>query len=165
MAKVGNTLTASAKRSKREKPETKFQKLEVAMVFERYPESVRKQLLRVRELIFDVAASTMGVGPLEEVLRWGEPSYLTTESGVGSIVRINKLPKRDDALAVYFHCQTNLIATFRSLYSRKLKFEGNRAIVFDASDELPVQELRSCIAMALTYFQGRRPVKTAGTGQ
>jgi hypothetical protein len=137
----------------------KFQKAEVARVFERYPAPVRKHLLRVRELIFEVAAATAGVGPLEEALRWGEPSYLTTQSGSGTMVRIHQLRGRDDALGIYVHCQTRLIATFRSRYPRKLKFEGNRAIVLDVADELPLAELRRCIALALTYFQ--KPARRA----
>ena len=130
-----------------------FQTSRVAAVFERYSPAVRKSLLRVRKLIFDTAAGLEGVGPLEEALRWGEPSYLTTQSGSGSMVRINQLPRQERACAVYFHCQTNLVETFRTLYSGKLKFEGNRAIVFAIDEPLPVAELRHCIALALTYFQ------------
>ena len=132
-----------------------FQNSRVAAVFERYPAAVRKQLLRVRELIFDTAASLEGVGPLEETLRWGEPSYLTTQSGTGTMVRINQRPRDDRAFAIYFHCQTNLVATFRARYARHFEFEGNRALVFDVDDELPEAELKECVAMALTYFRKR----------
>lgn len=125
-------------------------------MFDRCPAEVRERLLRIRKLIFDTAASLEGVGPLEETLRWGEPSYLTTQSGTGSMVRINQLPRHERAFAVHFHCQTNLVETFRTLYGRRLKFEGNRAIVFDVDDELPINELRNCIKMALTHFQDRR---------
>ena len=33
--------------------------------------------------------------------------------------------------AVYFHCQTDLVETFRELYP-ELSFSGNRAILLDA---------------------------------
>lgn len=48
----------------------------VAAVFEAYPVRLRERLMTVRELIFDVAARTGGVGPLTETLKWGQPSYL-----------------------------------------------------------------------------------------
>jgi hypothetical protein len=54
---------------------------------------------------------------------------------------------------MYFHCGTNLVDTFRSLFATELKFEGNRAIVFDASDALPTDSLAFCIAAALTYHR------------
>jgi hypothetical protein len=148
------------KKSARAGSKSVFQNSRVAAVFERYPVEVRKQLLRVRKLIFDTAASLEGVGPIEETLRWGEPSYLTTQSGTGTMVRINQLPRNERAFGIYFHCQTNLVETFRARYARLFEFEGNRALVFDVEDELPEAELKDCIAMALTYFWKRR--STAG---
>ena len=133
-----------------------FQSGRVAAIFESYPVAVRKPLLRVRKLIFDTAAALEGVGPIEETLRWGDPTYLTTQSGSGSMVRINRVSRQERAFAVYFHCQTNLVATFRARYARRLKFDGNRALLFDVADELPVAELKDCFTMALTYFQARR---------
>jgi hypothetical protein len=101
---------------------TEFQTSRVAAVFGRYPAEIRERLLQFRKLIFDAASSLEGVGPIEETLRWGEPSYLTTQSGSGSMVRINQLPREARAFAVYFHCQTNLVETFRRLYGRRLSY-------------------------------------------
>lgn len=159
MAERKQEPAGSAARPRRRKARVAFQTPEVAGVFERQPAAVQSQLLRIRDLIFETAAKTPGVGQLEETLRWGDPSYLTTESGSGSMVRINKLPRRDDAYAVYFHCQTDLVERFRELYADHFEFQGNRAIVFEAGDAIPVHELQSCIGMALTYFQNRKQVK------
>jgi hypothetical protein len=41
----------------------------VAAVFETYPAAMRARLLRLRELIIETAAATMGVGALEETLK------------------------------------------------------------------------------------------------
>jgi hypothetical protein len=131
----------------------RFDDPRVAALFDSYPEPVRSKLLALRELIFDTASEIEDVGKLEETLRWGEPSYLTTESGSGSMVRINA--KGSDQYAMYFHCQTNLVETFRQIYADRLKFEKNRAIVFDGSDKIPMKELRHCISMALTYHRDR----------
>lgn len=59
----------------------------VASVFRSYPAALRPMLLALRELILDVAARTDGVGPLTETLKWGQPSYLTAETGSGTTVR------------------------------------------------------------------------------
>ncbi len=127
----------------------------VDKVFEAYPKPVRAKLLALRRLIFDTAKATQGVGALEEALKWGQPSYLTTESKSGSTVRIDQVKSEAGQVAVYFHCQTNLVETFRGLYP-ELRYSGNRAILLDAGDRLPEAELRHCVALALTYHLGKR---------
>jgi Domain of unknown function (DU1801) len=116
--------------------------------------------MALRELMFDTAAATAGVGRLTETLKWGQPSYLTEETGSGTTVRIDRL-KSGDGYAVYFHCQSGLIDQFRELYPDTFKYEGNRAILFDAKDRLPVRELRHCIALALTHHL-RKKAKRGG---
>lgn len=127
----------------------------VAEAFDAFPEGVRGQLLRLRQLVFETAATTDGVGPLSETLRWGEPSYLTEASRSGSIVRLG-LHKPSGAGAVLFHCQTQLVADFRLQFPERLRFEGNRAIVLEPEAELPEAELAACLAQALTYHARRR---------
>ena len=58
---------------------------------------------------------TAGVGKLTETLKWGQPSYLTEETGSGTTVRIDRL-KAGDGYAIYFHCQSGLVGQFRELY-------------------------------------------------
>ncbi len=127
----------------------------VEAAFAGYPAPVRKRLLALRRLIFDAARSTDGVGTLEETLKWGQPSYLTTESRSGSTIRIDRIKSTADQYAVYFHCQTNLVATFREFYP-DLNYGGNRSILLDAAEELPEAALRHCVALALTYHRNRR---------
>ena len=38
----------------------------------------------------------------------------------------------------------------------EMSFDGNRAIVLDASAPLPAAPLRHCIALALTYHRDKR---------
>ena len=127
----------------------------VAKVFATYPPKLRKQLLAVRRMIFEVAKQTEGVGKLQETLKWGEPAYVTAETGSGSTIRINRHKKQDQQYAVYFHCQTTLVDSFRGLFPKVFKFEGNRCIVFDAGVRVPAAELKICIGMALTYHRQR----------
>ena len=115
-----------------------------------YPASVRQHMLRLRELVFATGAETEGAGTVSEALRWGEPSYSTE---VGSPVRMDWKSKTAQQYALYFHCQTRLVDTFRELYPAQLRFEGNRAIVFGVGDLIPTAEVRHCLALALTYHR------------
>jgi len=120
---------------------------EVSARYAAYPEPVRRQLADLRSLVLDTAACTAGVGPLQEALKWGQPSFLTEVSGSGTTVRIDA--HRSGGVALYVNCQTNLVDTFRSHYP-ELSYEGDRAIVL-APEVLPTAALRHCIALALTY--------------
>ena len=127
----------------------------VDAVFSAYPRPIQAKLLALRRLIFDTADTTEGVGALEETLKWGQPSYLTAESKSGSTVRIDQVKAEAGRYAVYFHCQTNLVETFRELYP-DLRYGGNRSILLDAGEKLPEKALRHCIALALTYHARKR---------
>lgn len=122
----------------------------IASLFKTYPPGLRQRLTALRELVFDTAARTSGVGRLTETLKWGQPSYLTEETGSGTTVRIDRL-KSGDGYAVYFHCQSGLVGQFRELYPDTFRYERKRAIVFGRGDRVPAKELRHCLALALTH--------------
>ncbi|MGY3440909.1 MULTISPECIES: DUF1801 domain-containing protein [unclassified Bradyrhizobium] len=124
-------------------------------LFDAYPAPVKTRLLALRRLIFETAKATKGVGALQETLKWGQPSYLTPETGSGSTIRIDQVKPATDQVAVYFHCQTNLVETFRELYP-ELSYSGNRAILLDVAGKLPEAELRHCVGLALTYHLRRK---------
>lgn len=128
----------------------------VEAVFRACPPTLEKRLLALRAMVFEVAASTPGVGELQETLKWKEPAYLTAQSGSGSTIRI--APKKSGATqyAMYFNCQTRLVDTFRTLFPVEFSYEGNRAIVLDTDQAVPEDALRFCIAMALTWHR-RKP--------
>jgi len=135
---------------------TPFGSLAVKLAFDGLPPPLRERLLELRQLIFDTAASTPGVGELEETLKWGEPAYLTSKSKSGSTVRINWKKSRPSQYAMLFNCHTTLIETFRTLFPDDFSFEGNRAILFDKAGTVPIDALSFCIAAALTYHLPRR---------
>jgi hypothetical protein len=122
----------------------------VDAVFAAYPKHLRTKLRALRRLIFDTAHDTDGVGALTETLKWGQPSYLTTATRSGSTIRIDRVKSAPDRYAIYFHCQTDLVSTFRELYP-DLTYGGNRSILLDAAENLPEAALRHCVALALTY--------------
>jgi Domain of unknown function (DU1801) len=127
----------------------------VAEVFRSYPPEIRRKVLALRKIIFEVANNTPGVGELEETLKWGEPAYMTAKSKSGSTIRLGWKKSDPAQYAIYFNCQTNLVESFRALFRSEFSFAGNRAIVFDVGDLIPKDALCVCIAAALTYHRDR----------
>jgi hypothetical protein len=127
----------------------------VAEVFRSYPTEIRRKLLALRKIIFEVAKKTSGVGELEETLKWGEPAYMTAKSKSGSTIRLGWKKSNPAQYAIYFNCQTNLVESFRALFRSEFSFVGNRAIVFDVGDPIPKNAVYVCIAAALTYHRDR----------
>jgi hypothetical protein len=130
---------------------TKLTNPSVKAVYESYPPAVRKQLLKLRELIFEVANASALIGPIEESLKWGEPAYATSVTKSGSPIRLAWKAKTPNQFAIYFICTTNLVQTFRTIFPNDFVFEKNRAIVFQLGQSLPMDELALCFESALTY--------------
>ena len=142
---------------------TESSKVEMPDVFAAYPPRQRKMLLAVRHLILQVAAKMPEVGEIEETLRWQQPSFLTSHSGSGSTIRIDAVRGSNESYAIYFNCNTTLVDDFKQLYPKHFKFEGNRALIFNVADKLPMNELRHCISLALTYHlrkESKMPKRT-----
>ncbi len=125
----------------------------VAKAFAAYPPKIRRKLMALRRLIFETAAEIRGVGEIDETLKWGEPAYVTAQSKTGSTIRIGWKKSKPAQYAMYFHCQTSLVDTFRALFPNDFKYQGNRAIVFHEDDVVPVEALSLCIEAALTYHR------------
>ena len=119
-------------------------------VFKNYPKAVKSKMLHLRDLVLSTASETDGVEKLEETLKWGEPSYVTKS---GSTLRMDWKEKNPEQYAVYFKCTSKLVPTFKTVYKDKFKFVKNRAIVFNLNEMIPEDELKQCIAMALTYHK------------
>lgn len=132
-----------------------FASAAVAARFDAYPPRVRRKLLALRELVFRTAANTAGAGELEESLKWGEPAY-STRNNSGSTVRIDWKKKDPLHCAMYFHCRTNLVQSFRTMFGDEFRFEGNRALLLPMDDVVPQDSLAVCIAAALTYHLKKR---------
>ena len=118
--------------------------------FSQYPPSVRPQMLRLRELILEVANDLEEVSSLEETLKWGEPAYLTKH---GSTIRIDWKEKTPDQYAMYFKCTSKLVPSFREVFGDLFTFEDNRAIVFKLNEPIPEPALKQCIAAGLRYHK------------
>lgn len=126
---------------------TPFEEAAVADKFGSYPVNVRNRLLELRQLIFETALEN-DIQNLEETLKWGEPSYLTKK---GSTLRINNRKTNPNEYAIFFHCKTKLVDTFKEIYPTEFKYEGNRAIIFNVDESLDVIPLKHCIELSLSY--------------
>lgn len=128
---------------------------EISRAFGALPAPIAKRLLQVRELIFATAAEHEDVGPLTETLKWGEPAYLTDESGSGSTIRLGRL-KHSEHAAILFNCKTTLVDTFRERFPDQFEYRQTRALLLPVAGKLPKQELSVCLSLALTYHLDRR---------
>lgn len=123
---------------------------EVKLIFANYPDGVRDKMLALRELVFETAKEVDEITKLEETLRWGEPSYLTTN---GSTLRMDWKPKMPNQYALYFKCTSRLVETFKMIFKNDFVFDGKRAIVFQLEDDISKNELKKCIKAALVYHK------------
>ena len=114
-----------------------------------YPDSVRDKMQFLKELVINTAEEA-GIEQMELTLKWGEPSFVTKN---GSTLRIDWKEKTPEQYAMYFQCTTRLVNTFRIVFEQKFQVEGNRAIVFQLNQKIPVLELKECIKASLTYHK------------
>ncbi len=124
---------------------------EVQFKFDTYPEPIRQKLMDLRQLIFDVAAETRGVGEIEETLKWGQISYLTHRPKSGTTIRIDQYRPETEQVAFFVHCQTSLVDTYRQMVPDGFDYEGTRAVIWNELDAKQVCILKDFIELALTY--------------
>ncbi len=122
----------------------------VGEVFGNYPKHVQPKMQYLRKLVLETAEEIDEVDTLEETLKWGEPSYLTKH---GSTLRMDWKEKKPDQYALYFKCTSKLVPTFQLVFGDTFNYETTRAIAFGLDDEIPVVELKKCIAMTLRYHK------------
>jgi len=122
----------------------------VDKVFENYPENIRHKMQKLRELVIETAEEIPSISSLEETLKWGEPSFVTKN---GSTLRMDWKAKAPNHYAIYFQCSSRLVETFRLVFEDKFAYEGNRAIVFQIEQKIPILELKECITATLNYHK------------
>ena len=104
-------------------------------------------------IIRRVAATLPEIGELVETEKWGQQAFHPSRPRIGTTIRIDKVNERE--VAMYVHCQTTLVDTFRS-YFPDLTFQGDRGIIFDVSCPLPEHEIEVCAREALLYHLNKR---------
>ncbi len=119
-------------------------------IFASYPDQVKEKMRFLRQLVRDTAEETEGVEQLVETIKWGEPSFITKN---GSTLRMDWKEKSPDQYAIYFQCTSRLVHTFKIVFEHQFQFEGNRAIVFQLNQKIPITELKECIKASLMYHK------------
>ncbi len=122
----------------------------IQAIYDNYPDDIRQKLLLLRQLIYEVAEENPEIGALEETLKWGQISYLPKKRRVGTTIRLDQV-KDSSKFALYVPCSTSLLDTYRQMFADKFVYEGDRAIHFDVDDALPIEDVKECIHLALTY--------------
>lgn len=126
---------------------------EVDQILSQYEQTQSARLQALRAMIHETGRGIEEISEVEETLKWGQPSFVTRPKKIGSTVRIDG---KNDGVSIYFTCSTNLVARFRELYPETFDYVGNREIHFSPDKELPQEELKHCIAMALTYHLNKK---------
>jgi hypothetical protein len=132
-----------------------IEKPEVAAVFDAYSAELRLALMQLRALVFETAAEVPEAGPVEETLRWGQLSYLTLRSKSGTTIRFDADDSYGGSFALYVNCQTSLVDEWRERYP-EMTYGGTRSVHFKLGNELPREQLRHMVAMALTYHSRKK---------
>lgn len=131
-----------------------FKNQKIKKVFSAYPENIKSNLLLIRELIFQITENHDEIGQIEEALKWGTPSYLTSRPKSGTTIRLSK-QHEDDKFAISVHCQTTLMTEFKALYP-DLEYDGNRSIIFNTNNKMPLTTIEHFLFSALTYHQRKK---------
>lgn len=113
--------------------------------FQNYPPKIRPKMGFLRQLVLETAAETEGITAIEETLKWGEPSFLVKK---GSTLRMDWKAKKPEQYALYFKCTSKLVQTIKAVYGDTFRYEKNRAVLFGLDDEIPVEQVKDCMAMA-----------------
>jgi hypothetical protein len=69
----------------------------------------------------------------------------------GSTLRIDWKEKSPDRYAMYFKCTSKLVPSFKAVFPKTFRYEGDRAIVFKMDEAIPVKDLKRCISATLNY--------------
>lgn len=133
-----------------------FRDWKVRQVFESFDEPIGNRLLDLRKMILDEAARHPEIGELLETLKWGQPSYLPATPRVGTTIRIGRHSTDAGKVGFYFNCNSSLADDYQQLYPGVFEYEGRRAILLGLNGTIREQELRHCIALALTYHLNKK---------
>lgn len=120
---------------------------QIVQAIKNYPQPAQESLSQLHALVLETAEQE-GLGPVQQTLKWGEPSFVING---GSTIRMDWKPSRPEQVALFFHCQSKLVDTFKELYADYFSFEGNRAIWFIIGQPLPREPLKHCLFLAMSY--------------
>ncbi|MFT6452497.1 MAG: hypothetical protein ACJA06_001998 [Halocynthiibacter sp.] len=123
---------------------------EISAAYEQIAPDARPVLLDIRALLYETVKDHAQIGPVQEVLKWGQPSYLSQKARIGSTLRLGT-SKDDGRPTLYINCQSDLMEQIREIYPSQFHYAGARAVSL-LGDLAEVREAVShIILMVLTY--------------
>lgn len=129
---------------------------QVNQTYDSYPSEARTKLLRLRELLLKTATNIPEVGPIEETLKWDQPSYLTSKTKTGSTIRFGWSAKSPSFVSVFFNCKTTIIDTCRDKFPNELEYVGNREVRIPLNETISEDAISQCFAIALMYHKNKK---------
>lgn len=117
-----------------------------------WPETAQQRLWQCRALFLAVAEAA-AVGPLDETLKWGQPSWRPVKPRTGSTLRMDWNPKFPDKVSLFVDCKTDLAARMREIYPDLPVNDGRRHLAIDLAAPLPEQAISHLAEMTLTYHR------------
>ena len=118
----------------------------------RWSEPAQRTLWQCRAMFHDVAEKA-GAGPLDETLKWGQPSWRPMKPRTGSTLRIDWSPKYPSRLSLYVDCKTDLAARMQILYPDLPENDGQRHLAVALDAPLPEQAIAHLADMTFTYHR------------
>jgi hypothetical protein len=118
----------------------------IQAAFDAFPKPALEGALVLRKLIFETAALLPNVPIPTDCLRWRQPSYVTP---IGSALRIG-IPKSGN-FALFAHCQSTIVSQFERAFNGDFRIDGNRAVLFEAIEDIQPDKLKLLIEHAITY--------------
>ncbi len=116
----------------------------VSDYFERLEPASRARLLLARAGVMKAAGTS--APPIEESLKWGEPSYRTGNRG--KAVRINM---RGEDIVLLFHCRTSIVSDIRDRFGAALEYDGQRAVILRGPAAEDAELIGDLAAHAFNY--------------
>ncbi len=123
----------------------------VEQYFTTLPQEARIHLENLRDII-RAAAEASGAAPLEESLKWGQPSFAPSKR-MGTPIRLSWSQKSPERVEMLVHCQTSLVDAWRHRFGDLFDYDGTRAVHIPLEQPLPEKPLHIMAVMALTYHQ------------
>ena len=137
--------------TKKQSVATPFASEAVASVYASQPEPQRASLLALRALLFDLAGQLDPVGQVDESLKWGSPSYVSTTPRVGTPIRLDRVTNSDVDVGVFVHCQSRVVEHFRLVHADTYRLDGTRGLLLNAHEDLPKDAVVDFMSLVLTY--------------
>ncbi|KPA21925.1 hypothetical protein shim_18100 [Shimia sp. SK013] len=122
---------------------------QIAPAIAALPKAPQDGMRALRDLICDTAAET-GALPIEESLKWGQPSFAPPKRD-GTPIRLGWSADAPDRIAMLVHCQTTVVEAWRERFGDAFTYDGSRALFVPLDAPLDTDALRHAIALALTY--------------